>query len=850
MTLTPETAVLDVPPRPVRRDLHAGWTLRPAGGPVPDAFRDAAQGGAIAAAVPGCVHTDLLAADLIPDPYLDDNEALLAWIGLADWTYETRFSWTPDGHERHDLVFDGLDTVATVRLNGAIVLKAANQHRSYRIDVRAALVDGENVLEVAFQSPIRYANAQSLELGARPRPYPLPYEAIRKSAANFGWDWGIATFTSGIWRPVRLESWSVARLAEVRIASTPTAGGGRVEASVRVERASADAKNAFAVTATLGGSRGEALLPAGSDTAVVAVEAAGLQRWWPVGYGEQPLYDVHVSVREEPPHVRGDLDAVVRRVGFRTVEWDTRPDAQGTPFTLVVNGQPVFVKGVNWIPDDALPVRVDRARYERRLRQALAANLNLIRVWGGGIYESDEFYELCDELGLLTWQDFLFACAAYPEEEPLRGEIEAEARENIVRLADHASLVLLTGNNENLWGYEDWGWKQYLDGASWGAYYYHELFPALVRELAPHVPYSPGSPFSPTRPDGETPHPNAEPHGTMHLWEQWNRRDYTTYREHRPRFVAEFGWQGPANWSTITRVISDAPLTPESPGMIVHQKALDGNVKLTNGLLPHFRVPSDMEDWHWAMQLNQAHAVRFALDHFRSLAPHTMGAVVWQLNDCWPVTSWAAIDGDERLKPLWYGLKAAFAPRVITIQPRDGGLAAILGNDTGSDWTGELIVRRLGLDGAEFAAQTVPVTVPARGSITIPVDGALAAAANPASELIIADMAVELGGDRPERGFWYFAEPRDSALPTARYDVETSSIPGGTQVTVTAATLLRDLTLQIDKVDPAAVVEEGLTTLLPGESAVFTVWHTAPLDPDLLNSARVIRTANELMVPA
>ncbi|GAB6856012.1 glycoside hydrolase family 2 protein [Microbacterium xylanilyticum] len=855
------------PMRVQRRDLHAGWRLRAADGPVPAHLEEALREGSVEATVPGCVHTDLLAAGLILDPYLDDNEALLAWIGLVDWTYESRFAWTAEGYERHDLVFDGLDTVATVTLNGRVVLEAANQHRSYRVDVRDLLIEGDNVLEVAFRSPIRYANAQSLELGPRPRPYPLPYEAIRKSAANFGWDWGIATYTSGIWRPVRLESWSVARLAEVRIAATPTVGGGRVEATVRVERASADASSAFVVTATLGGSRGEALVDAGSDTAVVAVETAGLERWWPAGYGEQPLYDVHVSIREEPPHVRGDLDAVVRRVGFRTVEWDTAPDADGTPFTLVVNGQRVFVKGVNWIPDDALPVRVDRARYERRLRQALAANLNLIRVWGGGIYESDDFYELCDELGLLTWQDFLFACAAYPEEEPLRGEIEAEARENIVRLADHASLVLFTGNNENLWGYEDWGWKQYLDGATWGAYYYHELFPALVRELAPHVPYSPGSPFSPTRPDGETPHPNAEPHGTMHLWEQWNRRDYPTYAEHRPRFVAEFGWQGPPAWSTLTRSVTDAPLTPESPGMIVHQKAMEGNVKLTTGLLPHFRVPADMEDWHWAMQLNQAHAVRFALDHFRSLAPHTMGAVVWQLNDCWPVTSWAAIDGDERLKPLWYALKAAFAPRVVTIQSRDEGLVAVLGNDTGEAWEGSLVVRRLAFDGSGLATQTVPVSVPARGSLTVPLEASVAVAGDPAAELLVADVhdrsaegAVPERSDRSlsersetkgavpvERGFRYFAEPRDSALPAAGYAAEVAPVNGGSEVRITARTLLRDLTLLVDKADPNAVTEKGLVTLLPGETAVFLVRHGAELDPQLLTDPRVVRTANELV---
>ncbi|HWS50908.1 MAG TPA: glycoside hydrolase family 2 protein, partial [Microbacterium sp.] len=504
-------------------------------------------------------------------------------------------------------------------------------------------------------------------------------------------------------------------------------------------------------------------------------------------------------------------------------------------FTLVVNGQPVYVKGVNWIPDDALPVRVDRARYERRLRQAKAANLNLVRVWGGGIYESEDFYELCDELGLLTWQDFLFACAAYPEEEPIRSEVEAEAREQIVRLSTHPSLVLLTGNNENLWGYEDWGWKTELDGKTWGAYYYHELFPGLVAEIAPHVPYAPGSPFSP---GGE--HPNAEPHGSMHLWEQWNRRDYPTYRDHRPRFVAEFGWQGPPTWSTMTRSISDEPLTPESPGMIVHQKAAEGNVKLTRGLLPHFRMPADTETWHWAMQLNQAHAVRFALDHFRSWAPHTAGAVVWQLNDCWPVTSWAAIDGDERLKPLWHALKHAFAARVVTVQPREQGLAAVLGNDTADDWAGELVVRRLRFDGTVLAEQTVPFSIAARGTATLGIDGAVALAADAAGELVVAT-----AGD--ERGFWFFAEPRDSALPAVGLTVETARVAGGTEVTVTASTLVRDLSLLADKVHPDAYTEDGLITLLPGESTTLLVRHTQPIDTAALTSPRVLRTANELV---
>ncbi|QPE05117.1 glycoside hydrolase family 2 protein [Microbacterium schleiferi] len=808
----------------IARPLHSGWTLRASGGPAPDPV----AGATVPAAVPGCVHTDLLAAGLIPDPYLDDNEALLAWIGLVDWTYRTSFDWSPDGAARHDLVFDGLDTVATVVLNGRVLAETANQHRSYRLAVDGVIREGANELEVRFRSPVRYANAQSVALGPRPRPYPLPYEAIRKSACNFGWDWGIATFTSGIWKPVRLESWSRARLAEVRVAALPDGDSdGRVVVDVRVEREPGD-EAPLQVSVDVAGAHVAA--PVVDGCAHLEVAVADVERWWPVGYGTQPLYDLSVALHDEDV-----LDRTSRRVGFRTVEWETTPDEEGTPFTLVVNGQPVFVKGANWIPDDALPVRVDRARYERRLHQAVDANLNLIRVWGGGIYENDDFYELCDELGLLAWQDLLFACAAYPEEEPLRSEIEAEARENVVRLAHHASLVLLTGNNENLWGFEDWGWKERLDGRTWGAFYYHELFPRLVSELAPHVPYAPGSPFSP---GGQ--HPNAEEHGSMHLWEQWNRRDWLTYREHRPRFVAEFGWQGPPTWSTLTRSIADDPLTPESPGMIVHQKAMEGNVKLASGLVPHLRVPDDMETWHWGMQLNQAVAVRTALDHFRSWAPRTMGAIVWQLNDCWPVTSWAAIDGDERPKPLFHALRNAFAPRVASIQPRDEGLAVVLGNDTSAAWTSVVRVRRLGFDGSERATQTASVDVPARGSVTVPIDLGIATPDHAPGELLVAE-ADDI------RGWWYFAEARDSELGDPRLTLTAAPMDGGTEVTITAAGLARDVTLLADKVLPDAVADEGLLTLLPGESARVRIRHGGELDAGALADPRVLRSTNQLV---
>ena len=817
-----------------RRPIAEGWSVRANAGPsrVPDA--------AIPAVVPGVVHLDLLRAGLIPDPYLDDNESALAWIGLVDWTYETTFE-VEEGErdaDRHALVFEGLDTVATVTVNGRKVAEVANQHRSYRLDVTDIVVEGANTLVVSFRSPVRYADAQSVSIGARPRPYASPFNALRKSACSFGWDWGIATYTSGIWREVRLESWSSARLATVRVHAAPDGADGVVRVGVDLERSAAET---LELTVEVNGEM-RSLSVAPTDTsAEIEVRVSDVERWWPAGHGAQPLYDVAVSLEND-----GELlDSATRRVGFRELRWETAPDDAGSPFTLVVNDRPIYVKGVNWIPDDAFPSRIDRGRYRARLEQAKAANLNLVRVWGGGIYESEDFYDVADELGLLVWQDFLFACAAYSEEEPLRGEIEAEARENVGRLAHRASLALLTGNNENIWGYEDWGWQAILDGKSWGAHYYYELFPSVIDELAPHVPYAPGSPFSPGGGwDGRQqtgPHPNAEEHGTMHLWEHWNRQDWPTYREHRPRFVAEFGWQGPPAWATLRRAISDDPITPDSPGMIVHQKAIDGNAKLAAGLVAHYPIPDDIATWHWAMQLNQANAISCALDWFRSLAPHNAGAVVWQLNDCWPVTSWAAIDGDGREKPLYFAIKNAFEPRVVTVQPAGDGLEAVLNNDHDEDWEGTLVLRRVGFDGTERASTAVALSVEARSTARVPIADDVRLSDDPAAELIVAEHA-------GARGLWWFSEPRDSRLLPPDLTADVRHVARETfDVSITAGGVVRDLTLLVDRIDPNASVDRGLVSLLPGEQAVFRVSGVADLDAASVLEPLVARSGNQLV---
>jgi beta-mannosidase len=795
------------------RPLHEGWAL--SGGDVDS----------VAATVPGCVHTDLLAAGLIDDPYLDENEKKLAWIGRTDWVYDTVFQHEP-GPGRTDLVCAGLDTVATVELNGVELGRTANQHRGYRFDVRDALRDGENQLRIHFTSAYSYAEAQRDRLGDRPNAYPEPFNFIRKTACNFGWDWGPTLVTAGIWQEIGLQSWSLARLAEVRPQVTVAGGVGTVEVRVRLER---ETSGPVTLTATVAGERVETTTE--GDEAVLSLTVRDPELWWPIGYGDQPRYDLEVTASGPD----GDLDSWSRKVGFRDVRIDTAPDADGSAFTLIVNDVPVFVRGVNWIPDDVFANRVTRERLAARFTQAIDANVNYLRIWGGGRYESEDFYDLADELGLMVGQDFLFACAAYPEEEPFASELAAEAREQVVRLASHPSLMMWTGNNENIWGHEDWDWKPALGDKTWGAGYYFDVLPGIVAAEDPSRPYWPGSPYS----GRDDKHPNDPAYGTMHIWDVWNTDDYTKYREYRPRFVAEFGYQAPPAYATLRRAIADEPLTHDSPGMQAHQKAADGDAKLQRGLDAHLPAPRDFDDWHYLTQLNQARALSLGIEHFRSLRPHCMGTIMWQLNDCWPVTSWAAVDGDGRKKPLWYALRRSFAPRLLTVQPRDGGPALVAVNDSVEPWTVSAVVSRRTLDGLVLAEVTLDVTVAPGAATTLPLPAEVGAAADPTGEVLVA-VAEE------HRAWWFFAEDKDIAWPPAKFDAVFEAVGPDARVKITAHHILRDLTLSPDRLDPAAEVDEAGVTLLPGESATFIIRGGAGLEPTALSTRPVLRCVNDL----
>lgn len=832
------------------------WTLTTAATELPEPWSDL-TGSTLPATVPGEVYADLLAADRIPDPFDGDNESKLAWIGRTDWSYRATFPFdraAEEGGRRHELVADGLDTVAVVRLNGTELGRIANQHRGYRFDVTDLLRDGDNELVIDFEAPVPAAARLEAELGERPRAYPHPYNAIRKAASNYGWDWGPDLAGVGIWRSIGIESWTQVRIASVRPLALVTDGGGRtLEAHVGLAW-TGGATGSARLAAEIAGHRVELTVEPGQTSAVITVDVPDAELWWPAGYGDQTLHPVVITLGDhDQPRQRWH-----GRVGFRTVEVSTAPDRAGSEFVIIVNGVRVYAKGANWIPDDALFTRVTRESCRASIMDARDAGMNLIRVWGGGIYESEDFYDLCDELGLLVWQDFLFACGAYAEEEPLAGEVEAEAREAITRLSRHASLALWNGNNENIWGWVDWGWRSQLGDKTWGDGYYRELLPRLVAELDPRTPYSPGSPYS----YADYHYPNDYRHGTTHIWDVWNRVDYAHYRDYPARFVSEFGFQGPPAWSTLTSVVHDHPLTPDSPQTLVHQKAADGNRKLELGLGDHLPKwsdePFDADDWHWTTQLNQARAVAYGIAHFRSLYPLNTGTVVWQLNDQWPVISWAAVDSTGIRKPLWHALKAVYADRFVTVQPRpappgphdlsrrgEQTPAVIIHNDSDQPWSGALsITRRSTAIGSEILAeQTAAFEVEARGAVTVELPADVLAAGDPSTEFVVIETPDAAAA------YWYFVE--DTGLrvhsPADAITVTVTGEGSTQRVTVTAEALIKDLALFPDRLDPAARVDSGLVTLLAGQSHTFVITAPAPLDEAALTTLPVLRSVNDLI---
>lgn len=621
--------------------------------------------GTIPAVVPGCIHTDLLAAGKIDDPFYRDNEDRLRWIGESEWIYSRTFEVPSEllAHECLILRCEGLDTLATISVNGQAVGQADNMFRTWEFDLKPALVAGENAIEVRFASPLPIIREKQAEryLPNWGGPKEVNGRAwIRKEPCNFGWDWGPVIVTCGIWRNIEIVGLSDARLSDVHLRQRHEDGKVTLDATVSAETVIADDLSAR-VTVSLGDATvASATAPLFDGHATVSLSIPNPQLWWPNNLGDQPLYTVHVAL------LSGDrvLDTTTKRLGLRELRLDRHPDQWGESFQFTINGVPFFAKGANWIPADPMITTMTPERYRDLLQSAAEANMNMLRVWGGGIYEQDSFYDLCDELGLCVWQDFMFACSTYPTfDADFMANVAAEAEDNIRRLRHHACLALWVGNNELEQGLVGDAWTQ--STMSWDDYdkLFEQLLPQTLQRLDPDRDYWPGSPHTPSdRADFNDPN-----EGDAHLWQVWHgRQPFEWYRTCDHRFNSEFGFQSFPEPKTVYGFTEPRDRNITSYVMEHHQRSGIGNDAIMQYMLSWFRLPTSFDMVLWLSQILQGMAMKYAVEHWRRAMPRGMGTLYWQLNDCWPVASWSSIDYFGNWKALQYMARHFNSPLLVS----------------------------------------------------------------------------------------------------------------------------------------------------------------------------------------
>ena len=667
-------------------------------------FRQSGTDEWLTASVPGCVHTDLLALGRIPDPFVGDNEKRVQWVAEADWEYRHHFTVEPDLlRELHIwLVCDGLDTLATVSLNGGEIGRAGNMFRQYRWDVKKLIKEGENDLHITFNSTVRFAAAQEAI-----RPMPGVSQAIpggpyvRKAPCQFGWDWGPQLPPIGIWKAIRLEGASDARLSDVHLRQKHNDGQVTVSTTLSTECGTESPLTARLVITAPDGQvlTGDTAVDQ-SSTTTINLTIPQPQLWWPNGYGEQPLYQAVVSLHQ------GDviLDQWNYQLGLRTIELRQEEDQWGRSFEFVVNGVPIFAKGSDWIPADSFPTRITDDNLEILIGNAAETHQNMLRVWGGGLYEGERFYDLCDRYGILVWQDFIFACSVYPLQDPDFVEnIRIEVMENMRRLRHRASLALWCGNNEMEWGWAEWGWTRPDLQDLKTAYdrFFHHTLPEWCAQEDPDHAYWPSSPSS-GKPFTD---PNGQEQGNAHYWDVWHRgQPFSSYRQQYPRFMSEFGFQALPPLSTIRTFADEADWNMTSYIMEQHQKNDNGNSLIVRQLLDSFRLPDDFPALVYLSMVLQAEGIRYGVEHWRRHPRRVSGTLYWQLNDCWPVASWSSLDYFGRWKALHYAARRFYAPLLLSIEDTPSEQNIYLSSDLREAWEGSVRWSLEMLDGSELEA--------------------------------------------------------------------------------------------------------------------------------------------------
>ena len=813
----------------VVKNLHEGWK-----------FRQARLTNWYPATVPGVVHTDLLQNKIIEDPFFRLNERGLQWIDKEDWVYETCFTLAADmmRKENMELVFEGLDTYADVYLNDECILKADNMFRCWSIPVRQYIREENNILKVYFHSPVKI---DVPKWDALPYQYPASNDQsengglfnkkisifARKAGYHYGWDWGPRLVTSGIWRPVYIRAWSDLRINDVFIEQKEV-GAGRAVIAGHVELDADKDMNGVLVTITdevTGRVLGEwqADLKRGTNRVTVDFVLHKPKLWWSNGLGEPFLYRFRTDI------IAGGelLDSKTERVGIRSLKVVHQPDKDGHTFYIELNGRPVFAKGANYIPSDNFLPRVTPENYKRTILDAAGVNMNMLRVWGGGIYENDVFYDLCDEYGIMIWQDFMFACSMYPAEGALLDNIHQEAVDNVKRLRNHACIALWCGNNECQDAWLGWGWKREIERQNkeyadkiWAQYrqQYHVTLPGVVREYAPGTFYWPSSPFAF---EGEM---SGTTDGDRHYWSVWHgKAPISDYDSEKSRFFSEYGFQSFPEFESVKRY---APYPEDwdirSEVMMSHQRGGDhANGLIETYLLNEYKKPRDFRAFLYMNHVLQGDAIKTAIESHRRQMPYNMGTLFWQHNDCWPVASWASRDYYGRWKAQHYYTRKAYDDILISSVVEGDDLKVYAVSDRLENTSGQLQLQVCQFDGTVVHHWGKSVGISGNDSrvcFSAPL-AKLLEGADRGTVYVRVDYTDKSG--RVYHNNYCLGKQKDMDYPKVDLQTEVRSIEGGYEVMVSADKFARAVCLSV--ADNESVYSDNYFDVQPKSSVQVQV---------------------------